>query len=119
MSITKSYNKHNGVYYAYDTQYVWNEKLQKKVQQKKCIGKYDPVTGEIVPNGKRGRPYTAPGTYASPPETVKKTNPVNNSEVQKLAVKIRAASDAYEELGKRITELTSDMNALLSHMTSE
>lgn len=56
MSITKSYNKHTNTYYAYDTTYVWDEKLQKKVQKKVCIGKYDPETGAIVPNAKRGRP---------------------------------------------------------------
>lgn len=56
MSITKSYNKHTDTYYAYNTTYVWDEKLQKKVQKKVCIGKYDPVTGEIIPNSRRGRP---------------------------------------------------------------
>lgn len=48
MSITRSYNKYTDTYYAYDTSYVWSEKAQKKVQQKKCIGKYDPDTGEIM-----------------------------------------------------------------------
>ena len=56
MSITRSYNKHTDTYYAYDTTYEWDEKAQKKVQRKKCIGKYDPLTGEIIPTGKRGRP---------------------------------------------------------------
>lgn len=56
MSITRSYNKHTNTYYAYDTTYEWDEKAQKKVQRKKCIGKYDPLTGEIIPTGKRGRP---------------------------------------------------------------
>jgi len=56
MSITKSYNKHTGVYYAYDTTYEWDEERQKKVQHKRCIGKFDPITGEVIPNGKVGRP---------------------------------------------------------------
>ena len=56
MSITRSYNKHTDTYYAYDTTYEWDEKLQKKVQRKKCIGKYDSATGEVIPNGRRGRP---------------------------------------------------------------
>ena len=56
MSITKSYNKHTDTYYAYDTTYVWNDVSKKKVQKKVCIGKFDPKTGEIVPNGKKGRP---------------------------------------------------------------
>lgn len=56
MSITKSYNKYTDTYYAYDTDYVWDEKLQKKVQKRVCIGKYDPATGEVIPTAKRGRP---------------------------------------------------------------
>ena len=42
--------------YAYDTEYIWDETLQKKRQVKKCIGKFNLDTGEIIPNGKRGRP---------------------------------------------------------------
>lgn len=56
MSITKSFNKHTQTYYAYDTSYVWNETKQKKVQKRRCIGKWDPVQEKILPTGKRGRP---------------------------------------------------------------
>ena len=56
MSITKSYNKQTGIYYAYETTYEWSEEKQKKVQRKRCIGQFDPETGEVVPNGKVGRP---------------------------------------------------------------
>ena len=56
MTITRSYNKHTNTTYAYETSYVWSEELQRKVQKKKCIGKFDPQTDEIVPNGRRGRP---------------------------------------------------------------
>ena len=56
MSISKSYNKKTGVHYAYETSYEWSEELQKKVQRRRCIGQFDPVTGEIIPNGKVGRP---------------------------------------------------------------
>lgn len=56
MSVTKSYNKHTDTYYAYETSYIWDEKLQKKVQKKTCIGQFDPDTGEVIPNARRGRP---------------------------------------------------------------
>ncbi len=56
MSITRSYNKHTGIWYAYDTTYVWDESQKKKVQKKKCIGQFDPETGSVIPNGGRGRP---------------------------------------------------------------
>ena len=62
MSITRSYNKHTDTYYAYDTTYVWDEAAQKKIQKKRCIGKFDPETNEIIQNGKRGRPLKAKNT---------------------------------------------------------
>lgn len=56
MSISKSFNKRTGVYYAYETSYEWDDVKQKKVQKRKCIGRYNSETNEIEPNGKVGRP---------------------------------------------------------------
>lgn len=56
MSITKSYNHRTKTTYAYETSYEWDPSRQKRVQRKHCIGQFDPETGEIIPNGKRGRP---------------------------------------------------------------
>lgn len=55
MGITRSFNKQNGVYYAYETTYEWSEEKQKKVQKKRCIGQFIPGTDEVIPNGPRGR----------------------------------------------------------------
>ena len=55
MGITRSYNKNNGVYYAYETTYEWSDEKQKKVQRKHCIGQFVPGTDEIIPNGPRGK----------------------------------------------------------------
>lgn len=59
MPIRVSYNKYTDTHYVYDVTYVWDEVRQKKVPKQKCIGHVDPETGEIVPNGKRGRPRQA------------------------------------------------------------
>ena len=57
MSISKSYNKQNGVTYVYEVieNYLDKEKKQSR-SKRKLIGKIDPVTGEIVPTSSRGRP---------------------------------------------------------------
>ncbi len=55
MGITRSYNKNNGVYYAYETTYEWSDEKQKKIQRKRCIGQFVPGTNEIIPNGSRGK----------------------------------------------------------------
>ena len=39
MSITRSYNKHTDTYYAYETSYVWDEKVQKKDSSRVYVGR--------------------------------------------------------------------------------
>ena len=68
MSITRSFNKHTNTTYAYETSYVWDNELQRKVQKKKCIGKFDSQTDEIVPNGRRGRPLGRKNADSKPTE---------------------------------------------------
>ena len=59
MSITRSYNRHNNTYYAYETEYVFDEEKQKKVAKRHCIGKFD-SNGNVIPNGRRGRCSSTP-----------------------------------------------------------
>ena len=91
MSITKSYNKYTDTYYAYNTTYVWDEESQRKVQKKVCIGQYDPETGGIIPNAKRGRP--------SKPKTLPQTNqqPAQN--------RVSVNKDIIHELSTAIAEM--------------
>ena len=121
MSITRSYNKYTDTYYAYDTTYVWDEKAQKKVQKKKCIGKYDPNTGEIIPTGKRGRPSK---------QTIEKTNPVifpqPSNGLSKLISKaegIYNTLDAAEALvaktAEDIKELRMSLDELMRQLHAE
>lgn len=45
-------NKATGVTYAYESTSYWDKEKQQSRAKRKCIGKLDPVTGEIVPNVK-------------------------------------------------------------------
>ena len=57
MSISKSYNKQNGVTYVYEVvENYWDKEKKQSRSKRKLIGKIDPVTGEIVPTFSRGRP---------------------------------------------------------------
>ena len=54
MSISKSYNKQNGVTYVYEvTQNYWDKEKKRPQTKRKLIGKIDPETNEIVPTAKR------------------------------------------------------------------
>ncbi len=94
MSITKSYNKHTDTYYAYDTTYVLDEKTGKRVQKKVCIGQFDPETGEIIPNARRGRP-SQKKTVTSRPD-VEKDNSVRKAAFHRELSSVIEEIDAIE-----------------------
>lgn len=51
MSISKSFNKKTGVTYVYEVYAnYWDKEAKKQVTKRRCIGKIDPTTGEIIPN---------------------------------------------------------------------
>lgn len=62
MGITSSYNKRTGIRYAYETTYETDPETGRRVQRRRCVGHFDPETGEVVPNGRRG-----PGRVADAP----------------------------------------------------
>lgn len=55
MAIVKQYHKDTGITYVYESESYWDAEKQQGRSRRKCIGKIDPETGEIVPTGKRGR----------------------------------------------------------------
>lgn len=113
MSITKSYNKHTGTYYAYETTYEWSDEKKKKVQVKKCIGKFDPVTGEVIPNGKVGRP------------SIEKTKSIPQKQVasckdhqEMLPDAIAAFSDRLARIEKAVHGISDELHELIQEMNS-
>lgn len=64
----------NGTKYAYKNISYWDKEKKKPAQKRECIGHVDPITGEIVPNRKKGdasRAKQDPAADASPKCTVK------------------------------------------------
>lgn len=112
MSITRSYNKHTGTYYAYETSYVWDETKQKKVQRKQCIGQFDPETGEVIPNGRRGRPRVI--TDAVPDTSPVHTEQLNNADslsetMAGIHAKLASIEKTYQSLEKELLSLGEDI----------
>ena len=112
MSITKSYNKHTNTYYAYDTTYVWDEKTKRKVQKKVCIGKYDPETGEVVPNAKRGRPSKQMTATAASERDIPKIPESVSSEISAVIAEINELESTAALLEDRLGRLKERMKAL-------
>lgn len=114
MSITKSYNKQTGIYYAYETTYEWSDEKQKKVQRKRCIGHFDPQTGEVIPNGKVGRPSRSenPKAHAGSTISVSKSDealidPADLTvKLSRLEEKANALSDEIHMLIKELQKIS-------------
>ena len=111
MSITRSYNKHTDTYYAYETTYEWDDKRQKKVQRKKCIGKFDPVTGELIPNGRRGRPAKQ-NKVQEPVPTIVDAPKVQNFKVDETASKIETLCAQIESIETNISRTTEELSVI-------
>ncbi len=55
MSLVYLKNKKNGVTYVYESIGHWDKDKQQSRSERVCIGKLDPVTGELIPNKSRTR----------------------------------------------------------------
>ncbi len=53
MAIVTQTDKRSGITYAYDTEYYWDKNKKQSRSKRVCVGKVDPVSGEIIPT--RGR----------------------------------------------------------------
>ena len=114
MSITKSYNKHTNTYYAYETTYEWSEEKQKKIQRKRCIGQFDPDTGEVIPNGSVGRPGVSK-RVSSPAKGVasgEMPGAVQEAEIDKLASKLVKIEGILQSLSAEIHDLSAEVSSL-------
>ena len=112
MAIIKHLDKKYGVVYVYESVSYWDKEKKQPRSKRKLIGKIDPVTGEIVPTGKRGRapsavtdspadpPSSDPGTSASDektagyalqpePETQDRSAPIQSEDYQSLYLQCR------------------------------
>ena len=54
MAIIRQYHKDTDTTYVYESESYWVPELGQSRSRRKLLGKIDPVTGEIVPCGKRG-----------------------------------------------------------------
>ena len=121
MSITKSYNKQTDTYYAYETTYEWSDEKQKKVQRKRCIGKFDPDTGKVIPNGKVGRPSLSrlPRTSAKSDTPRNELLDISPDDIKKLTVRLNKIEEALQALSVEIHDLRVEVESLPARNTQE
>ena len=121
MSITKSYNKQTDTYYAYETTYEWSDEKQKKVQRKRCIGKFDPDTGKVIPNWKVGRPSLSrlPRTSAKSDTPRNELLDISPDDIKKLTARLNKIEEALQALSVEIHDLRVEVESLPARNTQE
>ena len=56
MAIVKVHNKARNITYVYESVSYWDKELKQPRSHRKLIGRIDPVTGDVVPTGRRNNP---------------------------------------------------------------
>ena len=100
MAIIDVYNKQRNVTYVYDSTSYWDKNIKQPRSHRKLIGKRDPITGEIIPTGTRGRKKS----------TQNSDNHTLNSETKDQAQYSKAIK-TIEEKDQTILELRQQLAA--------
>lgn len=122
MSIIKQYHKDTDTTYVYESESYWDPELKQARSRRKCIGKIDPETGEMIPTGKRGRKKNQSESVTAESEELTKLHAAyekvqkeNHSLSKKIASLETELSDALKQLKKyqttvnKIEELTAKL----------
>lgn len=118
MRIEYCRNKKNNVVYVYEAESYYDPAKKRCAARRRLIGKLDPVTNEVVPTGKRGRPRndqraqtdgmaeksrneSSPAITEGDTELIKLRNEMNClnkkvSRMEKFVTKILSAVDEYK-----------------------
>ena len=98
MSISKSYNKQNGVTYVYEVyENYWNKEKKRPESRRRLIGKIDPETGGVVPTSR-----------------AKKRAAKNDNGMEDCRAEYEEAKDKISQQEKEIADLRGLLNSALS-----
>ena len=105
MAIIQQYHKDTDTIYVYESTSFWVPELGQSRSKRKCIGKIDKETGEIIPCGKRG-----PKKKERPDQ-----EHVRTEELERLQAK-------YDQSQKEVAQLrisVSEMEKKLSNLEKQ
>ena len=99
MAIVYQVNKKSGVTYAYESSSYWDKEKQQSRAKRKCLGKVDPVTGEIIPTRK-----------VETSAEVKRGRPV----IESFSRSFYGATYLFDEIGEKLG-ITADLKKCFPH----
>ena len=100
--IVKSYDKKTGTTYIYRSESFWDTEKKRPSSRRKCIGKLDPITGQVVPTGKRGRPRKVNTTANAPPINNVNVPSEDSAKLQDRLLGALARIENYETQNKKL-----------------
>lgn len=112
MAIVKQYHKDTGVTYVYESKSYWDPEKKQARSDRKCIGKIDPDTGEMIPTGKRGRKKSVsnPAGMVTDDAVVSKLN----RQLDKAKEDIISLKAQNADLSEKVKALTKENQHLTS-----
>lgn len=100
MAIIKQYHKDTDTTYVYESISYWDAEKQQSRSKRKCIGKIDPATGEMVPTGRRGRKPKADSPAA------------NDAKLQEMTARYEQAAAETANLKAELSQLQNEITDL-------
>lgn len=104
---------HGNTTYVYESKSYWDSEKGQPRSIRKLIGKLDPVTGEVVPTGKRGRKAAS----AETPEIAGTAESVENIETAEAEDRISELTRSIRERDERIAKLEKENRKLRDVLT--
>lgn len=101
MAIIKQYHKDTDTTYIFESKSYWIPELKQSRSKRKLLGKLDPVTGDIVPCGKRG-----------PKKKSENNNQVDAEKYTKLLEQYEKAQGETAQLRLDMTEMEKRISDL-------
>ena len=116
--IIRSYNKATGTTYVYESQSYRDPITKRPKSHRRCIGKIDPETNEIVPTGKRGRRKKESASVAERDEQAERGSDLHveldevNTVLQNEQVKNKELSDEVRKLRYQMKQIETAMESV-------
>jgi len=107
MAIIQQYHKDTDTTYVYESISYWDAEKGQSRSKRKCIGKIDPATGEVVPTGRRGRKKKEEPSQPANDELARLKDLYEQSQKEIASLKVKAS-----ELEKNLSALTQQNRRL-------
>jgi len=107
MAIIKQYHKDTDTTYVYESESYWDKEKQQPRSRRKLIGKIDPVTGEVVPTGRKGRQKNPDSemNYKTLYEQLKKKESMKDETIRQLKEQVAILTAEKRQLEKTLSKI--------------